>query len=129
MKEIISIIRMNKMNETKNALADAGYPAMIAKQVSGRGKKMVSVDILEELMEGEKLDSRETLESITEKNRLIPKRFLSIVVPDQEVKKVVDIILAVNQSGNMGDGKIFVCPIEEAVRIRTGETGNQAISM
>lgn len=129
MKEIISIIRMNKMNETKNALADAGYPAMIAKQVSGRGKKMVSVDILEELMEGEKLDSRETLESITEKNRLIPKRFLSIVVPDQEVKKVVDIILAVNQSGNMGDGKIFVCPIKEAVRIRTGETGNQAISM
>ncbi|MFZ7132545.1 MAG: P-II family nitrogen regulator [Eubacteriales bacterium] len=127
MKEIISIIRMNKMNQTKQALAEAGYPAMLCKKVNGRGKKMINVDILEDLIEGKEVSSPEVLETITEKGRLIAKRLLTIVAPDEDVKKIIDIIIEINQSGNMGDGKIFVCDVEEAIRVRTGELGNQAI--
>lgn len=127
MKEIISIIRMNKMNQTKNALAEAGYPAMLCKKVKGRGKKMANIDILEDLIDGKEISSPEILETITEKGRLISKRLLTIVAPDEEVKKIIDIIIEVNQSGNMGDGKIFVCEMDEAIRIRTGEIGNQAV--
>lgn len=127
MKEIISIIRMNKMNQTKQALAEAGYPAMLCKKVNGRGKKMINVDILEDLIQGAEIGSPAVLETITEKSRLIAKRLLTIVAPDEDVKKIVDIIIEINQSGNMGDGKIFICEMEEAIRVRTGEIGNQAI--
>ncbi len=127
MKEIISVIRMNKMNQTKNALAEAGYPSMLCKKVKGRGKRMVNVDILEDLIDGKEISSPEILETITENGRLIAKRLLTIVAQDEDVKKIIDIIIEVNQSGNMGDGKIFVCEMDEAIRVRTGEIGNQAI--
>ncbi|MPW27049.1 P-II family nitrogen regulator [Alkalibaculum sp. M08DMB] len=127
MKEIISIIRMNKMNETKEALSRAGYPAMLCKKVNGRGKKMINMDILEDLIEGKEISSPEVLETITEKGRLIAKRLLTIVAPDEDVKKIVNIIIEINQTNNMGDGKIFVSPIEDAIRVRTDETGELAI--
>ena len=59
--------------------------------------------------------------------RYVPKRLLSVIVPDAAVDKVKDAIVAVNQTGQIGDGRIFVCPIENAVRLRTGEEGVQAI--
>jgi nitrogen regulatory protein PII 2 len=58
----------------------------------------------------------------------VPKRYLTIVVPDDVVKTVVKAIIKANSTGKRGDGKIFVCPIETAVRVRTGETGGEAIS-
>lgn len=127
MKEIIAVIRMNKMNDTKRALSEAGYPAMLCKKVNGRGKKMINMDILEDLIEGKEIGSPEVLETITEKGRLIAKRLLTVVAPDDDAKKIIDIIIDVNQTGNMGDGKIFVCPVDDAVRVRTGETGDSAI--
>ena len=53
--------------------------------------------------------------------RFIPKRMISTVVEDEEVPKVVETIIRTNQTGHIGDGKIFVCPMEDAVRVRTGE--------
>ena len=127
MKEIIAIIRMNRMNDTKRALSEAGYPAMLCKKVNGRGKKMVNMDILEDLIEGKEIGSPEVMETITEKGRLIAKRLLTVVATDEDSKKIIDIIIDVNQTGNMGDGKIFVCPVDDAIRVRTEETGDSAI--
>ena len=58
----------------------------------------------------------------------VPKRLLSIVVPDAMTDKVVDTIIKVNQTGDIGDGKLIVCPVEDALRVRTGETGEAAIA-
>ena len=127
MKEIISIIRMNKVSATKEALSEAGYPAFIGEKVNGRGKLMVNTQILNDLIKGDEISSPEVMETITENDRLLAKRMLTIVVPDEDAKKIIDIIIDVNQTGDKGDGKIFVCPIDEAMRIRTGETGNEAI--
>jgi nitrogen regulatory protein PII 2 len=67
------------------------------------------------------------LESMLKGGRLIPKRMLTILVNDGEVPKVVDAIIAVNKEGHIGDGKIFVLPVLDVVRVRTGERGEQAI--
>ncbi|HAE61839.1 MAG TPA: P-II family nitrogen regulator [Eubacteriaceae bacterium] len=127
MKEIMAVIRMNKMNETKRALSEAGYPSMLCKKVTGRGKKMVNMDILEDLIEGKDIDNPHLVETITENNRFIAKRLIYLVVHDEDVKNVVDILIDVNQTGNMGDGKIFICPVDDAVRVRTDESGDLAI--
>jgi nitrogen regulatory protein PII 2 len=58
----------------------------------------------------------------------VPKRLLTIVVPDDVVTKIVKSLIKVNQTGKAGDGKIFVSPIEGAFRVRTGETGGEAIA-
>jgi len=127
MKEIVSIIRMNKISETKEALAYAGYPSFICNKVSGRGKNMINVELVRDLIDGKEISSPHVLETITEKDRLIAKRYLTIIAHEEDVKKIIDIIIETNQTGNMGDGKIFVCPIDEAIRVRTGETGDQEI--
>ena len=59
--------------------------------------------------------------------RLIPKRWLTIIVPDRLVKTTVDTIIATNRTGKSGDGKIFVLPVSEAYRVRTGETGDTTL--
>ena len=59
--------------------------------------------------------------------QLYPKRLLTVIVPDDKVKGVVETIIKVNQTGNAGDGKVFVMPLMDAVRVRTGETGDLAL--
>jgi len=59
--------------------------------------------------------------------QLIAKRLISLIVPDDKVAKVVETLIATNQTGTPGDGKIFVLPIEEAVRVSTGEIGDRAV--
>ncbi|AUS95880.1 P-II family nitrogen regulator [Clostridium thermosuccinogenes] len=127
MKEIVSIIRINKIGDTKQALAEAGYPAFVCKKVNGRGKKMLKPEIFQKLVAEEEISPPELMESIAGNDRLLAKRMLSLVVADEDVKKVVDIIIETNQTGSMGDGKIFVCPVDEVIRVRTGETGIDAI--
>ncbi|AKL94864.1 nitrogen regulatory protein PII [Clostridium aceticum] len=127
MKEIMSIIRMSMVNKTKAALAAEGFPAFTCAKVSGRGKKQMHYQIIEEgFLAGENI-STAVAESISEEHRLLPKRWISITVPEEDVAKVVDVIINVNQTGHPGDGKIFVLPMEEAIRIRTGEAGDSAI--
>ncbi|MFZ3172892.1 MAG: P-II family nitrogen regulator [Carboxydocellales bacterium] len=124
MKEIIAIIRMNKMAPTKKALSEAGFCGLTAIKAMGRGKLLKDLTILDKVQD----ENRDmVLESLLKGGRLIPKRLLSIVVPDEQVQKIVDTILAVNKEGNIGDGKIFVLPVVDVVRVRTSERGEVAI--
>lgn len=124
MKEIIAIIRMNRMNETKVALEKAGVGSVTATgRVLGRGKGLVDFKILKAAEQGD-----ETAVSLLgDGPRLIPKRMLVIVVPDSSVKAAVEAIMASNRTGRPGDGKIFVLPCFEAVRVRTGENGEKVL--
>ncbi|NTV61593.1 MAG: P-II family nitrogen regulator [Chlorobiaceae bacterium] len=125
MKEIISVIRINKVNETKKALVDAGIPAFTATgRVMGRGKGQVHYDILK----GAEAGHPEAIAQLGNAPRLVAKRILTVVVPDDLCKTAIDIIIKTNQTGKPGDGKIFVTPILETVRIRTGEQGQAALN-
>lgn len=122
MKEIFAIIRPKMMSPTKAVLEELGYPAITAIPVLGRGKQRgiageVDVEMRPELLEQNK----------TRGMKYIPKRQLSIVVKDEDVGPVADAIIRVNRTGQFGDGKIFVCPVDDALRIRTDETGESAI--
>lgn len=126
MKEIIAIIRMNKVNVTKKALADNGVCGLHAMKVMGRGKIHVDLSVLSDMGATEEIAGIVS-ESLSKGSRLIPKRMLNILVQDNEVYKVVDTIINVNKEGNKGDGKIFICPVLDAARVRTGERGEAAI--
>jgi nitrogen regulatory protein PII 2 len=123
MKEILAVIRMNKMNQTKRALAEVGIASITARRVMGRGQG--KVDYL--LLKGAEKGYEEAIAQLGPGPKLIPKRLLLIVVPDNRVKTVVDVLIEVNQSGSPGDGKIFVMPVLDAKRVRTGESGEVAI--
>lgn len=128
MKEVIAIIRMNKINETKKVLSEAGFPSITCKKVLGRGKQKANFTMIQEFLSNIPAASNDTdLEAVSEVHRLIAKRYLTLIVQDDEVDKAVQTIIEVNQTGSMGDGKIFVLPISEAIRVRTGETGSKAV--
>jgi nitrogen regulatory protein P-II 1 len=111
-KRIIAIIRPDKFENVKNALEEAGIHGMTVQDVKGRGRQL----------------------GITESYRgkdynvdLLPKVRLEIVVKADDVEKLVDTIIENGKTENIGDGKIFISPVEEVVRIRTGERGEKAI--
>ncbi|WP_321286468.1 P-II family nitrogen regulator [uncultured Sunxiuqinia sp.] len=120
MKMILAIIRIDKMNATKRALTEAGISSMTATgKVFGRGKGLWDAKVLE----GVKNDQPEALELLGKEPRLRPQRVLNIAVSDENVQTTIDTIIEVNQTSNPGDGKIFVLPLGDAMRVRTGETG------
>jgi nitrogen regulatory protein PII 2 len=124
MKEVMAIIRMNMMNKTKKALVDAGISSFTATgRVMGRGKGNVDFKLLEGAKEG----YEEAIAQLGKGPRLIPKRLLWIVVPDELVQKTVHTIIETNRTGQPGDGKIFVIPAADAIRVRTAETGDTAL--
>jgi nitrogen regulatory protein PII 2 len=123
MKEVMAIIRMNRINQTKTALVDAGISSMTARECLGRGKGLVDLDILKGAEQG----YEEAISQLGNTQRLIPKRMISVIVPDKLVKKTVDTIISVSRTGKAGDGKIFVMPVNESIRIRTGETGDDTL--
>jgi nitrogen regulatory protein PII 2 len=123
MKEVLAIVRMNMVNKTKRALADAGIACMTAFPVLGRGKGLVDFKVLE----GAERGYEEAISQLGQNQRLIPKRLLSIVVPDELVERTVTTIIGSNKTGKSGDGKIFVLPIYDAVRVRTGESGDEVL--
>ena len=127
MKEIMAVIRINKINDTKNALSEAGFPSVTCRMVYGRGKKKVDFELIDDLLSGDVNAPKETMESLSEAHRLIAKRMVTLVVQDGEVDKAVGIIIESNQTGNMGDGKIFVMPVTDTIRVRTGERGKAAV--
>ncbi len=127
MKEVLAIIRMEMISKTKDALLKEGFAALNCRKVLGRGKKKVDFSILEKMVKGMEIPSPVVAEAMSEGHRLIPKRLLSLIVADGDVKKVVDIIVEVNSKGKPGDGKVFVMPVSDVIRVRTGETGDVAI--
>jgi nitrogen regulatory protein PII 2 len=138
MKEITAIIRRDKLPETKKALDDLGYPSLTIQSVEGRGKQRGAMCAE---MDAEMPDSYCTAVKLTPTPStyaldhtlpkialFVPKRQLTIVVPDDVVITVVKAIIKVNRTGRAGDGKIFVSPIERALRVRTGEKDGEAIA-
>ena len=123
MKEIMAIVRINMMNKTKAALAEAGISSVTARDALGRGKGLVDLTLLE----GAEKGYEEAIVQLGQSQRLIPKRIFFVVVPDRLVKKTVQTIMAVNRTGKSGDGKIFVMPVMDAVRVRTAESGDQVL--
>jgi nitrogen regulatory protein PII 2 len=123
MKEVMAIVRMNMMNKTKRALADAGISSMTARDALGRGRGLVDLTVLE----GAEKGYEEAVAQLGQSQRLIPKRIFSVVVPDKLVSRTVKTIIQINQTGKSGDGKIFIMPVIDAVRVRTGESGNDVL--
>ena len=123
MKEVLAVIRMNKMNETKQALADAGVASFTARKVVGRGKGKVDY----RLLQGAAAGHEEAISQLSPGPKLVPKRMLTIVVPDKVVPHDRQDDHRREQTGNPGDGKIFVLPVREAVRVRTGERDDAAL--
>jgi nitrogen regulatory protein PII 2 len=123
MKEVMAIIRMNKINQTKKALLAAGISAMHARDCMGRGKGLVDI----QLLKGAEQGYEEAISQLGNSQRLIPKRMITVVVPDNLADKSVSVIIAANQTGKSGDGKVFVLPVLDTVRVRTGESGNDAL--
>ena len=138
MKEITAIIRRDKLPETKKALDDLGYPLLPIQSVEGRGKQpgAMCAEMDSEMPDSyctavklKPTPSAYALDHTLPKLALfVPKRLLTIVVPDDVVLTVVKSIMKVNRTGRAGDGKIFVSPIEGAVRVRTGEMNGEAIA-
>lgn len=112
MKKIEAIIRPNKLNDIKEGLAKYGVKGMTVSEVLGCGLQKGHIGIY-----------RGKEYSIT----LLPKVKIEIVVNDDVVNEVVNIILDTAQTGEIGDGKIFVLPVDEVYRIRTHESGKKAL--
>jgi nitrogen regulatory protein PII 2 len=123
MKEIIAVIRMNMMNQTKVALTKAGFSSITAKECLGRGKGLVDI----ELLKGAEKGYEEAVSQLGQTGRMIPKRAILMVVPDKAVDKAVKTIISVNKTGKSGDGRIFVMPSLDAISVRTNESGESAL--
>ena len=124
MKLIMAIIRIDKMNATKRALSDAGLPSMTATgKVFGRGKGLWDAKVLE----GVKKDLPEALAHLGKEPRLRPQRVITLIVTDDKKDKAIETIIEANQTPEPGDGKIFVIPMIDAIKVRTGESGDLAL--
>ena len=124
MKEIMAVIRINKVNKTKKALSEAGISSFTATgKVLGRGTGMVDYRILH----GAENGHPEAISQLGQGPRLVAKRLIIVVLPDDKVDLAVKTIIEVNQTGNAGDGKIFVIPVIDAVKVRTGESGDKVL--
>ena len=115
MKQVMIIVRPGCYFKTKQALSDNRFFAMSTKEVLGRGKAFVH------FTSGEGKETSAVNEVY--ENALVAKKLIEMVVPDE----AVDSLLSVNSHGTEGDGKIFVLPVEESIRIHTGETGEDAL--
>ncbi|BCJ97604.1 P-II family nitrogen regulator [Anaerocolumna chitinilytica] len=126
MKEIMAFIRPNKVNATKQALAESGFPAYSCRKCMGRGKKMIDPELLKLVMATGELPMDSQGETLTEAVRLIPKRLFIVVVDDDKVKDAVEVFIKTNQTGHPGDGKIFVVPVLDSYRVRDGAATTDA---
>ena len=112
MKRIVAIIRQEKFEDVKKALAEVGCEGMTVSEVKGRGSQ-----------QGIKESYRGSSYCID----LIPKTRVEVVVKDEGLDLLVDAIRKGAYTGNIGDGKIFIQPVENVIRIRTGEEGDKAV--
>jgi nitrogen regulatory protein P-II 1 len=111
-KKVEAIIKPFKLDEVKQALSDVGVAGLTATEVKGFGRQKGHT----ELYRG--------AEYVVD---FLPKVKVEVVVADQIVGRVVEAIERAAKTGRIGDGKIFVCPVEEVIRIRTGERGEEAL--
>jgi nitrogen regulatory protein P-II 1 len=112
MKMVEAIVKPFKLDEVKEALTKAGIQGMTVEEVKGFGRQKGHTELY-----------RGAEYSVD----FLPKVKIQILVPDDKTAKVVEVITDSARTGKIGDGKIFVTPVEEVVRIRTGEKGEDAI--
>jgi nitrogen regulatory protein PII 2 len=148
MKQIIAIIRDERVEETKAALEAIGILGVTFLYVTGRGEQKGKVSA-QDLARSLNRNMRMQLESPSPVNNLpdvmtgaagspfhpdvefalgfLPKRMLVIISCDKEVNRIVQAIVNSNQTGCHGDGRLFICPMISAIRVRTGEQGDRAL--
>lgn len=112
MKKIEAIIRPFRIDDVREALGEVGVKGMTLTEVKGYGRQKGHT----ELYRGSEYQID-----------FLPKIKLEVVVSDKMVDKVVDTIINAAKTGQVGDGKIFVYPVDDAVRVRTGESGEEAL--
>jgi nitrogen regulatory protein PII len=112
MKKVEGIVRPHLLEAVKNALQEAGVVGMTVSEVKGFGRQK---------------GHTETYRGSEYKVDFLPKVKIEIAVPDEMVSRIVDAIVATGRTGKFGDGKVFVTSLEEVVRIRTGEKGEEAL--
>ena len=112
MKQITAVIKPFKLEEAREALAEVGVTGLTVTEVKGFGRQKG----LTELYRG--------AEYVVD---LLPKVKIEVVVSEGDVERCVDAIVKAARTGKIGDGKIFVSHLEQVVRIRTGETGKEAL--
>ena len=112
MKKIEAVIKPFKLEDVKDALAEIGITGMTVSEVKGYGRQKGH----SELYRG--------AEYVVD---FIPKIKLEIIIPEEQVDQVIETILKIARTGKIGDGKIFVLPVERVIRVRTGETGSEAV--
>ena len=112
MKKVEAIIRPERLEQVKRALEEKGFIAMTVTEVKGRGEqKGITLQFRGRTMEVD----------------LLPKVKMELVIKDDDVNEVIETIIKAARTGRYGDGKIFVIPVEKAVRVRTGEGGETAV--
>ena len=114
MKKVEAIIKPFKLEDIKEALSEIGIQGMTVTEVKGFGRQKGHTEIYR--------GSEYTVD-------FLPKVKLEIIVDDEQVDDVIDKIVSTANTSKIGDGKVFVSPIEEAVRIRTGERGPDAVAV
>lgn len=112
MKKIEAIIKPFKLEEVKDALSEIGIDGMTVTEVKGFGRQRGHTEIYR--------GSEYTVD-------FLPKFKLELVLSDKQAEAALGVIVKTARTGKIGDGKVFVSPIEEAVRIRTAETGENAV--
>ena len=112
MKKVEAIIRTHKLDDVKSALVEAGIEGMTVVEVWGFGRQKGNTEMY-----------RGTEYAVD----FVPKANLEIILADEKLQEAIDAVLQAAQTGNVGDGKIFVSDIVESIRIRTGEMGDEAI--
>ena len=112
MKKVEAIIRHFKLEEVKTALTEQRIQGMTVTEVRGFGRQKGHT----ELYRGSEY-----------KVDFLPKTKIEVVIPDDKVEEVIEVIQKIARTGQVGDGKIFIIPVEDAVRIRTGESGEGAL--
>ena len=112
MKKVEAIIRHFKLEDVKNALTECGIHGMTITEVRGFGRQKGHTEMY-----------RGTEYAVD----FVPKVKMEVICSEDDLKKVIDTIIKTAQTGQIGDGKIFVSALEETIRIRTGEVGNEAL--
>ena len=112
MKKILAIIRPDKLEEVKEVLEGIGCHGLTVKEVRGRGRQ---------------LGITESYRGHDYKVDLLPKTEIEIVTKEEDIENIIQTIITKAQTGDIGDGKIFISPVEEVIKIRTDERGEKAV--
>jgi nitrogen regulatory protein P-II 1 len=112
MKKVEAIVRPHAVDDIREALQEAGFRGMTLQEVKGFGRQKGHTEVYR---------------GAEYQVDFLPKVKLEIVVPDGRVEEAVSIIIRIAKTGKVGDGKIFILPVEEAIRVRTDETGDEAL--